>query len=169
MPLTSTYHSPRNRTLFDNSLSDAVDTPSQELDPYDEDEDEYEEDVDEPPEDEDIAGGNVNRPVAETRRFKSRAAVVEAHKARAIPELREEDLKEMFVRGSGPGGQATHKVNHLQLRCRSLLNRSCTSDIQRCLVESQAYWNTSDLPQDKIPSYESAHCQEDAFSKGKYC
>lgn len=39
-----------------------------------------------------------------------------AHKERVIPELREEDLEETFVRGSGPGGQSINKTeNNVQL------------------------------------------------------
>ncbi|KAF8188370.1 RF-1 domain-containing protein [Pholiota molesta] len=39
-----------------------------------------------------------------------------AHKERVIPELREEDLEESFVRGSGPGGQSVNKTeNNVQL------------------------------------------------------
>ncbi|KAG8992232.1 hypothetical protein FRB94_014650 [Tulasnella sp. JGI-2019a] len=46
------------------------------------------------------------------KRFKSRAELIQAHKQRVIPELHEEDLEEMFVRGSGPGGQATNKTSN---------------------------------------------------------
>ncbi|KAJ6547404.1 RF-1 domain-containing protein [Mycena capillaripes] len=39
-----------------------------------------------------------------------------AHKNRVVPELREEDLEEAFVRGSGPGGQSVNKTeNNVQL------------------------------------------------------
>jgi len=39
-----------------------------------------------------------------------------AHKERVIPALREEDLEEIFVRGSGPGGQSINKTeNNVQL------------------------------------------------------
>ncbi|KAJ3477745.1 hypothetical protein NLI96_g10259 [Meripilus lineatus] len=39
-----------------------------------------------------------------------------AHKERKLPELREEDLEESFVRGSGPGGQSINKTeNNVQL------------------------------------------------------
>ncbi|KAI9056889.1 hypothetical protein FKP32DRAFT_1748031 [Trametes sanguinea] len=39
-----------------------------------------------------------------------------AHKARVVPELKEEDLEETFVRGSGPGGQSVNKTeNNVQL------------------------------------------------------
>ncbi|KAI0069888.1 hypothetical protein K474DRAFT_1609701 [Panus rudis PR-1116 ss-1] len=39
-----------------------------------------------------------------------------AHKQRKVPELREEDLEESFVRGSGPGGQSINKTqNNVQL------------------------------------------------------
>ncbi|KAI0668518.1 RF-1 domain-containing protein [Trametes maxima] len=39
-----------------------------------------------------------------------------AHKSRVIPELKEEDIEESFVRGSGPGGQSVNKTeNNVQL------------------------------------------------------
>ncbi|KZT11647.1 RF-1-domain-containing protein [Laetiporus sulphureus 93-53] len=39
-----------------------------------------------------------------------------AHKQRVVPELKEEDLEESFVRGSGPGGQSINKTeNNVQL------------------------------------------------------
>ncbi|KAJ6496527.1 RF-1 domain-containing protein [Mycena vitilis] len=39
-----------------------------------------------------------------------------AHKNRVVPELREQDLEEAFVRGSGPGGQSVNKTeNNVQL------------------------------------------------------
>ncbi|KAI0695434.1 RF-1 domain-containing protein [Cerioporus squamosus] len=39
-----------------------------------------------------------------------------AHKERVVPELKEEDLEESFVRGSGPGGQSVNKTeNNVQL------------------------------------------------------
>ncbi|RDX52678.1 hypothetical protein OH76DRAFT_1454148 [Lentinus brumalis] len=39
-----------------------------------------------------------------------------AHKERIVPELKEEDLEESFVRGSGPGGQSVNKTeNNVQL------------------------------------------------------
>ncbi|KAH8108162.1 hypothetical protein BXZ70DRAFT_43118 [Cristinia sonorae] len=39
-----------------------------------------------------------------------------AHQQRKVPELREEDLEESFVRGSGPGGQSINKTeNNVQL------------------------------------------------------
>ncbi|KAF8162909.1 RF-1 domain-containing protein [Crassisporium funariophilum] len=44
------------------------------------------------------------------------SALKKAHKDRIMPELREEDLEEMFVRGSGPGGQSINKTeNNVQL------------------------------------------------------
>jgi len=44
------------------------------------------------------------------------SALKKAHKNRVIPELREEDLTESFVRGSGPGGQSINKTeNNVQL------------------------------------------------------
>ncbi|KAJ7470602.1 RF-1 domain-containing protein [Mycena latifolia] len=39
-----------------------------------------------------------------------------AHKDRVVPEVKEEDLEEMFVRGLGPGGQSVNKTeNNVQL------------------------------------------------------
>ena len=39
-----------------------------------------------------------------------------AHKERQVPVLREEDIEEHFVRGSGPGGQSINKTeNNVQL------------------------------------------------------
>ncbi|KNZ75465.1 putative peptide chain release factor C12orf65 like protein, mitochondrial [Termitomyces sp. J132] len=39
-----------------------------------------------------------------------------AHRERVLPELKEEDLEETFVRGSGPGGQSVNKTeNNVQL------------------------------------------------------
>ncbi|KAI0340136.1 hypothetical protein BDW22DRAFT_1450566 [Trametopsis cervina] len=39
-----------------------------------------------------------------------------AHKGREVPEIREEDLEEAFVRGDGPGGQSINKTeNNVQL------------------------------------------------------
>jgi len=39
-----------------------------------------------------------------------------AHKFRTLPDLREEDLVESFVKGSGPGGQSINKTeNNVQL------------------------------------------------------
>ncbi|KAF8968368.1 RF-1 domain-containing protein [Flammula alnicola] len=52
-------------------------------------------------------------PAAPPRNFPS---LKKAHKERVIPELREEDLEESFVRGSGPGGQSINKTeNNVQL------------------------------------------------------
>ncbi|KAF7304652.1 hypothetical protein MKEN_01179100 [Mycena kentingensis (nom. inval.)] len=44
------------------------------------------------------------------------SALKAASKNRVVPELREEDLEETFVRGSGPGGQSVNKTrNNVQL------------------------------------------------------
>ncbi|TEB36217.1 hypothetical protein FA13DRAFT_1683545 [Coprinellus micaceus] len=44
------------------------------------------------------------------------SALKRAHKERVVPELREEDLEEQFVRGAGPGGQSINKTeNNVQL------------------------------------------------------
>ncbi|KAJ7870245.1 RF-1 domain-containing protein [Mycena leptocephala] len=44
------------------------------------------------------------------------SALKVAHKNRVVPDLREEDLEEAFVRGLGPGGQSVNKTeNNVQL------------------------------------------------------
>ncbi|KAJ8597899.1 hypothetical protein M405DRAFT_855191 [Rhizopogon salebrosus TDB-379] len=44
------------------------------------------------------------------------SALRRAHRERKIPELREKDIEESFVRGSGPGGQSINKTeNNVQL------------------------------------------------------
>ncbi|TFK27386.1 hypothetical protein FA15DRAFT_586488 [Coprinopsis marcescibilis] len=44
------------------------------------------------------------------------SALKRAHKERVVPELKEEDLEESFVRGNGPGGQSINKTeNNVQL------------------------------------------------------
>ncbi|KAF8626261.1 hypothetical protein AX15_004936 [Amanita polypyramis BW_CC] len=44
------------------------------------------------------------------------SALKKAHKERKVPVLREEDIEESFVRGSGPGGQSINKTeNNVQL------------------------------------------------------
>ncbi|KAG8895126.1 hypothetical protein FRB99_000745, partial [Tulasnella sp. 403] len=40
------------------------------------------------------------------------AALVKAHKDRLVPQFQEEDIEETFIRGSGPGGQATNKTSN---------------------------------------------------------
>ncbi|KAG2020782.1 peptide chain release factor 1 [Coprinopsis cinerea AmutBmut pab1-1] len=46
----------------------------------------------------------------------SYSALKRAHTQRIVPELKEEDLEESFVRGSGPGGQSINKTeNNVQL------------------------------------------------------
>ncbi|OAX39187.1 hypothetical protein K503DRAFT_792098 [Rhizopogon vinicolor AM-OR11-026] len=43
-------------------------------------------------------------------------ALKRAHRERKIPDLREDDIEESFVRGSGPGGQSINKTeNNVQL------------------------------------------------------
>ncbi|KAF8610830.1 hypothetical protein BDV93DRAFT_550612 [Ceratobasidium sp. AG-I] len=49
--------------------------------------------------------------VKATPKYISRGKLLAAHRARVVPELREEDLDETFVRGSGPGGQAINKTS----------------------------------------------------------
>ncbi|KAF9009418.1 RF-1 domain-containing protein [Cyathus striatus] len=47
------------------------------------------------------------------------SALKRAHKERTLPELREDDLEESFVRGSGPGGQSINKTEN----CVQLLHK----------------------------------------------
>lgn len=118
----TTYTTFLNRTLFDDQAEDGVSGD------HDEGADSDEDSEDSAGEDEDDYHNNVHHmhsrhankfPEAgegslteqARQRFKSRAALIQAHKQRVVPELREEDLEEMFVRGSGPGGQATNKVS----------------------------------------------------------
>ncbi|KAI0713441.1 RF-1 domain-containing protein [Earliella scabrosa] len=52
-----------------------------------------------------------------------------AHKERVVPELREEDIEETFVRGSGPGGQSVNKTeNNVQLIHRPTGIRVCCQE-----------------------------------------
>jgi len=44
---------------------------------------------------------------------------LEAHRTRILPSLREEDIEESFVKGSGPGGQAINKTSS----CVNLIHR----------------------------------------------
>ncbi|KAI0373301.1 hypothetical protein BV20DRAFT_989966 [Pilatotrama ljubarskyi] len=53
-------------------------------------------------------------PAANVPRYYSQ--LKKAHKERVVPELKEEDIEESFVRGSGPGGQSVNKTeNNVQL------------------------------------------------------
>ncbi|KAJ3508745.1 hypothetical protein NLJ89_g5580 [Agrocybe chaxingu] len=53
-------------------------------------------------------------PIPAPPRFFS--ALKKAHKERILPEIREDDIEESFVRGSGPGGQSINKTeNNVQL------------------------------------------------------
>jgi len=53
---------------------------------------------------------NASSSLAHTRKPQNLSALRKAHKERDIPALREDDLEESFVRGSGPGGQAINKT-----------------------------------------------------------
>lgn len=113
-----------NRTLFGDHDEDepsrndeALDSDEDESEDSDEDEVDYHNDVQHVHSrhandltDADLAGLTEQA----KKRFKSRAALIQAHKQRIVPELREEDLEERFVRGSGPGGQATNKASDLE-------------------------------------------------------
>ncbi|KAI0329834.1 hypothetical protein GY45DRAFT_1252005 [Cubamyces sp. BRFM 1775] len=57
---------------------------------------------------------DTDDPKAKVPRYFSQ--LKKAHKGRVVPELKEEDLEETFVRGSGPGGQSVNKTeNNVQL------------------------------------------------------
>ncbi|KAF9501012.1 hypothetical protein BDN71DRAFT_1439943 [Pleurotus eryngii] len=57
---------------------------------------------------------DADKPPVNDIRFYS--ALKRAHRDRVVPDLREEDLEESFVRGSGPGGQAINKtMSNVQL------------------------------------------------------
>ncbi|KAI8999017.1 RF-1 domain-containing protein [Trametes punicea] len=63
---------------------------------------------------EDSPGPGPSEPKTKVPRYFSK--LKRAHKDRVIPELREEDIEESFVRGSGPGGQSVNKTeNNVQL------------------------------------------------------
>lgn len=73
------------------------------------DEEEYLSDVYETP---DIKDSLPGADSSISARRLNKKALLKAHQQRTVPELREEDLEEMFVRGSGPGGQATNKTSN---------------------------------------------------------
>ncbi|KAG8853497.1 hypothetical protein FRB96_008099 [Tulasnella sp. 330] len=83
------------------------------------------------------------------KRFKSRAALIQAHKQRIIPELREEDLEEMFVRGSGPGGQATNKATNRRSARKMLLEkaRAPLLSASSIISDSAGYFQSEQLDQ----------------------
>ncbi|KAF8710335.1 RF-1 domain, partial [Rhizoctonia solani] len=82
--------------------------------------------------------------VMQIPRYISRGKLMAAHRARMIPELREEDLEEMFVRGSGPGGQAINKTSSsvslihrptgIRVQCQATRSREQNRKIARKIM-----------------------------------
>ncbi|KAJ1310330.1 hypothetical protein OPQ81_007069 [Rhizoctonia solani] len=83
--------------------------------------------------------GDIHRP-----KYISRGKLLAAHRARVIPELKEEDLEEMFVRGSGPGGQAINKTSSsvslihrptgIRVQCQATRSREQNRKIARKIM-----------------------------------
>ncbi|KDN49433.1 hypothetical protein RSAG8_02135, partial [Rhizoctonia solani AG-8 WAC10335] len=81
----------------------------------------------------------INRP-----KYISRGKLMTAHRARVLPELKEEDLDEMFVRGSGPGGQAINKTSSsvslihrptgIRVQCQATRSRDQNRKIARKIM-----------------------------------
>ncbi|CAK5277762.1 unnamed protein product [Mycena citricolor] len=75
----------------------------------------------------------------------SLTALKAAHQARTVPELREEDLEETFVRGSGPVRSAIVSImNVLNLRIESISSREDNQSTRlrimfNCCIFPQAY------------------------------
>ncbi|CAE6384216.1 unnamed protein product [Rhizoctonia solani] len=77
-------------------------------------------------------------------KYISRGKLMAAHRARVIPELKEEDLEEMFVRGSGPGGQAINKTSSsvslihrptgIRVQCQATRSREQNRKIARKIM-----------------------------------
>ncbi|CAE6515537.1 unnamed protein product [Rhizoctonia solani] len=77
-------------------------------------------------------------------KYISRGKLMAAHRAREVPELKEEDLEETFVRGSGPGGQAINKTSssvsliHLptgiRVQCQATRSREQNRKIARKIM-----------------------------------
>ncbi|KAG8707809.1 hypothetical protein FRC08_000272 [Ceratobasidium sp. 394] len=76
----------------------------------------------------------------------SRGKLLAAHRARIVPEIREEDLDETFVRGvgSGPGGQAINKTSSsvslihrptgIRVQCQATRSREDNRKIARKIL-----------------------------------
>ncbi|XP_054748816.2 peptide chain release factor 1-like [Lytechinus pictus] len=72
---------------------------------------------------------------------------VRARLQRKLPELKEEELEEQFVRGSGPGGQATNKTSNcvvlkhnptgLVVKCHQTRSQSENQKIARLLMKEK--------------------------------
>ncbi|KAH7340331.1 hypothetical protein B0J17DRAFT_650955 [Rhizoctonia solani] len=81
----------------------------------------------------------LNRP-----KYISRGKLMAAHRARTMPELKEEDLEETFVRGSGPGGQAINKTSSsvslihrptgIRVQCQATRSRDQNRKIARKIM-----------------------------------
>ncbi|KAG8692731.1 hypothetical protein FRC09_010995 [Ceratobasidium sp. 395] len=81
-------------------------------------------------------------------RYMSRGKLLAAHRARTIPELRDEDLDETFVRGSGPGGQAINKTSSsvslihrptgIRVQCQATRSREDNRRIARKILLEKA-------------------------------
>ncbi|KAG9104927.1 hypothetical protein FRC06_004994 [Ceratobasidium sp. 370] len=77
-------------------------------------------------------------------RYTSRGKLLAAHRARIVPEMREEDLDETFVRGSGPGGQAINKTSSsvslihrptgIRVQCQATRSREDNRKIARKIL-----------------------------------
>ncbi|CAE6460092.1 unnamed protein product [Rhizoctonia solani] len=82
---------------------------------------------------------SINRP-----KYLSRGKLMAAHRARTMPELKEEDLEETFVRGSGPGGQAINKTSSsvslihrptgIRVQCQATRSRDQNRKIARKIM-----------------------------------
>ncbi|KAG9095863.1 hypothetical protein FS749_009584 [Ceratobasidium sp. UAMH 11750] len=76
--------------------------------------------------------------------YMSRGKLLAAHRARIVPEIREEDLDEAFVRGSGPGGQAINKTSSsvslihrptgIRVQCQATRSREDNRKIARKIL-----------------------------------
>ncbi|CAE6425717.1 hypothetical protein ACGC1H_004765 [Rhizoctonia solani] len=77
-------------------------------------------------------------------KYISRGKLMAAHRARVTPELKEEDLEETFVRGSGPGGQAINKTSSsvslihrptgIRVQCQATRSREQNRKIARKIM-----------------------------------
>ncbi|KEP55575.1 RF-1 domain protein [Rhizoctonia solani 123E] len=77
-------------------------------------------------------------------KYISRGKLMAAHRARVAPELKEEDLEETFVRGSGPGGQAVNKTSSsvslihrptgIRVQCQATRSREQNRKIARKIM-----------------------------------
>ncbi|CAE6396921.1 unnamed protein product [Rhizoctonia solani] len=77
-------------------------------------------------------------------KYISRGKLMAAHRARVAPELKEEDLEETFVRGSGPGGQAINKTSSsvslihrptgIRIQCQATRSREQNRKIARKIM-----------------------------------